>query len=531
MAKEPTQEQQIIINHPGNIVVTAKPGSGKTYTVVEKIDKVLTSLPDFKGVIAISFTNKASDELKKRCRQKGLSAKQSFFGTIDKFYISQIIIPFASHLTNCMPEYSICENIEQDARYSRLVDFSITPSSDQETLLVAALSEGKIFLKKSGETALYILQKVPGALKYIRARFSHIFIDEYQDCGEIQHRVFLQLVHAGLIGVAVGDINQAIYGFANRFPKYLIELIGNDEFSHFELNKNHRCHPSISEYSLCLFGASKTIPENKRVFLVNVQGSEIQIAQKIDSYLEQIKNAYSVKDNNKIAILCRSNGTVEILDQALQSPHKVFVETVLDTDNSDWCRLFRDTLTACFDTKVYAMDYASELFSEDTEPKKYRQALQICHEIFSCSPETILSVEDKLIHLAKLAHPNGDNETSRFLLHTVLTDAAMIQSYVPAAAHEINIMTIHKSKGLEFNVVFHMDMYKYIISDDWGNADEIAQMLNLHYVGVTRAIDVCYIMNGSKRYRSRNGDFIDAQPSAFLNKPGLHERRRNVLWR
>ena len=70
MAKEPTQEQQIIINHPGNIVVTAKPGSGKTYTVVEKIDKVLTSLPDFKGVIAISFTNKASDELKKRCRQK-----------------------------------------------------------------------------------------------------------------------------------------------------------------------------------------------------------------------------------------------------------------------------------------------------------------------------------------------------------------------------------------------------------------------------------------------------------------------------
>ena len=76
-----------------------------------------------------------------------------------------------------------------------------------------------------------------------------------------------------------------------------------------------------------------------------------------------------------------------------------------------------------------------------------------------------------------------------------------------------------------------MDMYKYIISDDWGNADEIAQMLNLHYVGVTRAIDVCYIMNGSRRYRSRSGDFIDAQPSAFLNKPGLHERRRNVLWR
>ena len=98
MTKEPTQEQQMIIDYPRNTVVTAKPGSGKTYTVVEKISKVLASLPDYKGVIAISFTNKASDELKKRCNQKGMSVKQSFFGTIDKFYISQIIIPFASHL-------------------------------------------------------------------------------------------------------------------------------------------------------------------------------------------------------------------------------------------------------------------------------------------------------------------------------------------------------------------------------------------------------------------------------------------------
>ena len=56
MVKEPTREQQLIIDHPGNTVVTAKPGSGKTYTVVEKISKVLTSLPDYKGVIAISFT-------------------------------------------------------------------------------------------------------------------------------------------------------------------------------------------------------------------------------------------------------------------------------------------------------------------------------------------------------------------------------------------------------------------------------------------------------------------------------------------
>ena len=530
MTKEPTQERQMIIDYPGNTVVTAKPGSGKTYTVVEKISKVLMTLPDYKGVIAISFTNKASDELKKRCNQKGISAKQSFFGTIDKFYISQIIIPFASHLTNSIAEYSVCSDIRNDSKYSMLVDFSIKPSRVQEVLLIAALSEGKIFLEKSGEIALYILRKVPGAIMYIRARFSHIFIDEYQDCGEIQHNIFLQLVNAGLVGIAVGDINQAIFGFAKRFPKYLIQLIGNSEFKHFELNKNHRCHPSISEYSLCLFDASKFVPEDKRVFLVNVQGGEIEIAQKIDKYLDSIKKKYGVAHNNKIAILCRGNGTIGLLDKVLQSPHKIFVDTALDKDTSDWGRLFRDVLVACFDNNVYAMDYADELFSEETEPEKYRKALHLCSEIFSCMPETISTVEDKFICLAKLLYPKGDSDNARELLHDVLFDDKMIQSYVPAADHEINIMTLHKSKGLEFNIVFHMDMYKYIISDDWGDIDEVTQLLNLHYVGVTRAIDVCYIMNGSKRYRSKCNDFVPAYPSGFLNKPGLFERRKSVIW-
>ena len=72
MINEPTNEQKAILNYNGNTVVTANPGSGKTYTVVEKIGKVLHDLPSYKGIIAISFTNKASDELKKRCKRKGI---------------------------------------------------------------------------------------------------------------------------------------------------------------------------------------------------------------------------------------------------------------------------------------------------------------------------------------------------------------------------------------------------------------------------------------------------------------------------
>ena len=91
-------------------------------------------------------------------------------------------------------------------------------------------------------------------------------------------------------------------------------------------------------------------------------------------------------------------------------------------------------------------------------------------------------------------------------------------------------MTLHKSKGLEFNIVFHMDLYKWIFPNEYGDAEAQMQDLNLHYVGVTRAIDVCYLMNGTKRYRKKQNDFIVAAPSPFLSKPGMTERRYNVSW-
>ena len=146
----------------------------------------MTKLPSYKGVIAISFTNKASDELKKRCKRKGIDSKHSFFGTIDKFYISEIIIPFASHLTHVMPEYQVVEYSENESYYSELQMITETVTQVQENLLKEALSEGKIFLNISGEIAWYILNKVSGVAKYLQARYSHVFIDEYQDCGKIQ---------------------------------------------------------------------------------------------------------------------------------------------------------------------------------------------------------------------------------------------------------------------------------------------------------------------------------------------------------
>ena len=51
----PTEEQQKIIDAAGNIVVIARPGSGKTYTIVKKIEKILEKI---KGLLPFHILKK-----------------------------------------------------------------------------------------------------------------------------------------------------------------------------------------------------------------------------------------------------------------------------------------------------------------------------------------------------------------------------------------------------------------------------------------------------------------------------------------
>lgn len=234
--------------------------------------------------------------------------------------------------------------------------------------------------------------------------------------------------------------------------------------------------------------------------------------------------------NNQVAILCRSNSTAFKVGENLSTPYKIFEETVLDRDNSEWGRFFRDLISARFDEAVFAVDYAEQLFSEELEPQKYRKALALCQSIFSNSFEEFCNAEDKIKELAGLVYAQKETKVALNNLHSVISDPHQLKNYVPARENELNIMTLHKSKGLEFNIVFHMDMYKWIIPNEYGDESSVQQDLNLHYVGLTRAKDACYIMNGTARFRSKKNDYIFAEPSSFLSKPGLAERRKDVRW-
>lgn len=88
---KPTSAQQAAIDCEGNAVVTACPGSGKTFTLVRMIARESVDLLSFQGVIALSYTNKASEELRKRCERIGVKKQKSFLGLSIVFALARLL--------------------------------------------------------------------------------------------------------------------------------------------------------------------------------------------------------------------------------------------------------------------------------------------------------------------------------------------------------------------------------------------------------------------------------------------------------
>lgn len=83
--------QKEIVEQPGNLIVRASAGTGKTHTMVSKIMYDIEYQHTHKVVAAITFTIKAANEIKERLT---IDTSSHFIGTNNSFVIEEIIKPF-----------------------------------------------------------------------------------------------------------------------------------------------------------------------------------------------------------------------------------------------------------------------------------------------------------------------------------------------------------------------------------------------------------------------------------------------------
>lgn len=229
------QQRQVCVNE-GNILLKACPGSGKTRTLTYKlaysVQKYITSK---KLNIAITYTNRAADEIKERLEKIDIPEDKVWVGTIHQFCLEFIIRPYTMYNKRLRKGYHIIDDyvtkqytdeiIEElgiDIGYDKPFEYPEIFEKYQTKLLNEKEIDFNDILSISYDLVnqnKFIAENIAGIMRTI-------LVDEYQDTNELQYKILSSIVkcNKNIQVTFVGDTDQAIYGGLGGVAKTCDEL-------------------------------------------------------------------------------------------------------------------------------------------------------------------------------------------------------------------------------------------------------------------------------------------------------------------
>jgi uncharacterized protein (TIGR00375 family) len=264
-AGDPNPEQAVAIRSGSrHILVTAGPGTGKTYTLTARAAALLAAGHDPARMAAITFTVKAADEVRERLlKSAGPAGERVFVGTFHQFCLDW--------LRRSAPSLAVVGPDSRERLLKRL--FPGLGQAERNGLAeeVADHFRGPA-QRAAGTTQPYLdeLQRlhaidldavIPEFVRRLEAdavlrrqvcgSLEHLFVDEFQDLNESQFELVRILSEAGRI-FAIGDPDQAIYGFRGSDPEFFFRFAKMSGVEEVFLTRNYRSPSAIIEAATAL---------------------------------------------------------------------------------------------------------------------------------------------------------------------------------------------------------------------------------------------------------------------------------------
>lgn len=233
-------------------IVIAGAGAGKTHNLKEEVVMCLPELDACRTCAVITFTNAATEELRKRLSQEVKLIPNIFIGTIHSFLIQYVLNPYGKML-NLMPE----DKIYVDGINSSWSDkpFRIAKANEWE-------QKGVLVYDKVFELSEKILLNEDVFSLFIN-KIQFLFIDEYQDNRLKIHLLWKKIIETKRTKVyLIGDPLQCIFKFAYDLthihpddePKSFLDTPLNDlKNNHLKsvisTNTNYRSRKTIVDFA------------------------------------------------------------------------------------------------------------------------------------------------------------------------------------------------------------------------------------------------------------------------------------------
>lgn len=437
--------QLAIVKMPTNISiqVLASAGAGKTRVLTERIKHILTSTKK-EGVIALTFTNKAAEEMASRLSQQIDIQDRVWVTTIHS--VAQRILEKYGHtvgLPNDLHVYErdqdkmeiFMQSLREDGidvdEYLNVVDSRELKNREkrlQKYLDIFAqikrelLTEFDIFEKYSNKNVWKIYQDYQDSMirsggidyddilvyahrilithdwiaKIYRAKYKHICVDEAQDLNKIQYEFIKAFCGDTLKSVfMVGDPNQMIYGFNGSSNRYLCDDFVRDFLPQkYNLKENYRSTREVIQVVNKLKSDSQVVSQYalKGQVHFNEYDDEIEEAKGI---VAQIHNLLQMKIHDeiegqitldKMVVIARNRFVFHSLERALRDKNIVYSikkgERQLEPSTK-----FAKTLDFSIRIKLNPKDWVNG--------KKLCQLLQL-DEPINWSNDVLLHLADKM---------------------------------------------------------------------------------------------------------------------------------------
>ncbi len=265
LPNSPNKQQQAAIQAGGSrILVAAGPGTGKTFTLVSRIARLLENgMADPSNIVAITFTTKAAEELRERLGKRcGLLADRIFVGTFHSFCLF--------HLKSENPTLSVIGPESRDRLLKRLLpELSISERKKIRDEIAAHFIMGENISDNAHKyinelmklNAIDLDAIIPVFVKLMSAdqnfcsivknAVTHIFVDEFQDLNGPQYDLVEQIADSAEV-FAIGDPDQAIYAFRGSDLRFFFRFAEAPGTLVISLGTTYRSAPVILQASTAL---------------------------------------------------------------------------------------------------------------------------------------------------------------------------------------------------------------------------------------------------------------------------------------
>ncbi len=355
-------QREAVLHTEGPLLIVAGAGAGKTKTLTERIVHLILGGVSPANILAVTFTNKASHEMRERVQSALIKNRIEGIPTVTTFHrLGGMIIRENAHyfgltkhfsifdeddaksiIRECMREFGIDPKVLDPKRVKHIISSAkmagdtpdtmtdkIASQSESDAVRIWRNYEAKLHASKGVDfddlivKAVRLLEKNVEIRTMYQNRFQYIHVDEYQDTNEMEYRMVKYLAGEKKNLCVVGDTDQNIYSWRGAKIKNMLHFEKDFSGAHTVfLEQNYRSTSRILDAANAII-IKNTVRIPKNLFTELGTGEKLV---RYEGFSEVDEAAFVARESEKliasgippeeIAVLFRANFQSRALEEA-----------------------------------------------------------------------------------------------------------------------------------------------------------------------------------------------------------------------